>query len=284
MSQPIGELIETKPSKLFNLVYFLFGYILASAFVPSVGFDAQGLLVIGIVAGAIGTFLFYARPIERVLLLALLLWNKGDRFSWPQGGLSGTFGSVLLQNAKEKILGGGYFFLSLQLLVFSGRLSTHAPKWLEAILLAFSAVPLIVAYYEASGFPLKLHILATYYRSLGGNEDAELATSLSDALRRRDWLAARNIVVQSSFLASTGPHGGLCPFCETLTPNAHYCPNCNFALIRLCGRCGFMFSKQTEFVMFCPMCGESIEAALSPDAYREERRKASIKTRASGIT
>lgn len=264
----ISEVFVDKPSWTLNLVYMIFGYFLASSIISTsseLSFD-QNLVIIALSGGIFGTFLFYAKPVERVLLFLLILREGGTEMT-SLGGSTGSeftlstresFSSPLLAEEKAKI--NGAFFFSLSILLSDPlleRANIHQPF---IILLVFASIMMIIAIWE--GITLvrdKLPSVTAYYNFCRfGRTGVE---ELRRAIKGKDWPRARGIMARSfDKELAYAFYDGLCVKCRKIFERANFCPDCGEKLLTHCKKCHetIAIKGMKKFPKYCMVCGSSI--------------------------
>lgn len=181
--------ITSKPSRVHNLAYIIFGYVFASALVSTSHIESLSdyLLLVGLMGGFIGTFLFYIKPVERLLSIIL--------------GRPGSLSSPFITEMKGKIIGGTYFSLSLFIISFNPNLRKLilGYPWLQPSLLVAAIVVFLINLYDARKLPDRVRVIDAYYRYVGEVLNplhrsvaisVESLGSFKAALARGDWLEA----------------------------------------------------------------------------------------------
>jgi len=262
----ISDVIVGKPSKALNLVYVIFGYFLASFIISPLELSFEQKLSLVVIAGGIfGTFLFYIKPVERFILLLLVLsrTNKMEFYSEP--GRKIVYKKTILFNspmlAEERARINGAFFFSVSILL-SGRLleliSLYIPFEVLAII---SALMMFIAVWE--GFDLvkeKIPALRWYYFfSYSGRPFTE---DLRNSIERKDWIEVHEIIskdLQTGSIYATA--GSLCLICKTIVEsNGMYCPKCGQKLLTHCKSChaALVVEETKEFPNYCLRCGKPV--------------------------
>ena len=184
MSTIISSMIS-RPSRIHNVAYILFGFAIASAVVPisEIANLSDYLLIIAIIGGFVGTLLFYIKPVEGIQLLILRIFLKLEK----------TYGdSPFLTETKGKIIAGSYFFFACLITMFNSNLQgiiVKGPLWLSYFIPLAGIIVFVMSIYEAFKLPQKVMILNHYY-SFAGDRLTPLMSQLKGALERRDWIEA----------------------------------------------------------------------------------------------
>lgn len=192
--------ITSRPSRIHNLVYVIFGYVVASAVVPTTQVEnlSDYLLLVSLVGGFIGTFLFYIKPVESILSLVA---SRREYIS--QTVLTSPF----LIETKGKIISGIYFFMLCHITVWNPNLSNLI--WenllLPAFLITISLIVLYVSRREVSLLYLRVFSVEYYYRLVSRKPDHMTEAKrnlvlgqLKAALERGDWIESWRIFMGTS--------------------------------------------------------------------------------------
>lgn len=211
------DITVSKPSKALNIIYFIFGYVLASALIP-LQFDVMEQIIVIIAIGSIfATFLYYIKPVERVLLVVVFLLQKnqqkkgfslfGDIARLP--GTRGTpyllsspevFNSPMIAYEKAKIKGAVFF--SIVVLVSGSTLDLIGIPQPLMFLVIFSLPTLIVAIWEVGALWMSINVLVYFYDFLRSGVSIQVVSDLRKAIDRKDWLEAKIMITNYFFIRS----------------------------------------------------------------------------------
>lgn len=294
----ISDVIVGKPNKALNVVFLIFGYVLASYIISSIELVFEQQVPAVIVAGGVfSTFLYYVKPVDRLIKFYLLIRRR--RFS------AAYFGSPLLAEERAKI--NGAVFFSLSLLLASRLLSLINLYVPFELLLGLSVLMMIVALWETAHVIMKLiPIIRDYYVAHESglitdrivkaveNKNWDLAIRLFSNLKARahvdlpqdyssieDWLSSREIDGRGTEITwddikkfqdrtALTSRGGFCSNskCRFIVrrKGAKYCPKCGAVLITHCKSCyeehvivrHVLTEKMEEIPEFCDYCGKRL--------------------------
>lgn len=176
--------IMARPSRMHNLAYLLFGYAIASTVISVTQTESLSdyILLIGITGGFVGTFMFYIKPIEKLLLIILRLRLNLKKI---------PFDSPFLIETKGKIIGGIYFSLICFIIISNPNLRKLILEnpWLPAFLAMACSIIFCISLYEALKLPKKIEIVNYYYNHIT-DEISVVIALLKGALERGDWIEA----------------------------------------------------------------------------------------------
>lgn len=261
----ISEVIVSKPSKSLNLIYVTFGYVLASYIVSPLNLIFEQKLSSAIIVGGVfGAFLFYSKPIDRLIKLLLRVSSK-DIVSIKSGSgqtiahrKSDLLSSPVMAQERARI--NGAFFFSLSILL-SDRLLRLINIYLPFEVLAFFAIlMMIIAIWEVHVVVnVKLDILPWYYiySRLG-----EMTNELRDAINIGDWTLAHDIINRQLHAGSIYASAwGICPRCASIVKIGRFCPECGEELVVDCKKCHASLVKEgmKDIPKYCIQCGSPIE-------------------------
>lgn len=272
----ISDVILDKPKKAANIVFLIFGYILASYIVSPIDLVFEQKIPAVIVAGGVfSVFLFYLKPVE-LLIKAILAGRNYFRAKNIDGFEAintenlpmmyhllnhdiippKLLNSFVVADEMAKINGAVFFSISLLL---ASRLLTLINLYVPfEILVILAALILVIAFWEGrSLIDFKLPILNFYYRL---HRIGEPSIELNKAVNNKEWLLAHDLM---SFLIDKNPQlrwkvilmifrrpmefesvlplseGGICPKCLIITrrTDAHYCSKCGSPIVTRCPTC-----------------------------------------------
>jgi hypothetical protein len=204
----------SKPSRAHNFAYVIFGYALAYTLIQRAAVESTTdfLLLIAIAGGFIGTFLFFTKPEEKLLLLLFYL-RTNTRIS-----VMIVFSSAYLTEIKGKITSYTYFFLTCMILAYNrtalgGLVNASFP--LLYVVLGAATVVLLMSVREIIRLPRKMRVLQSYYGALTANRTdtyqerrfREILTDLRYALDRGDWTEAGILSQHVERFAERGEEG-----------------------------------------------------------------------------
>ena len=266
MSYTIPEVVLEKSSRILNITFVVFGYVLASYLISPLDLlfeqKLSSLLILG---GVLGTFLYYLYPIERILALYLRI-RKFDKIVFSSSAdksfaydKTEILSSPLLREDIAKITGAFFFSISLLL---SERLLNIVQINLPLWTLVFSAlVILAIGIWETRVFLRQKMDYVMYYLYFSRFE-RPVASELLDAIEKKDWPGAHNIINRSLYMGSIfAQRGGICFKCKTIQTDGPYCSACGTLLISYCNECKSPIVREgaKEVPVYCLTCGKELK-------------------------
>jgi hypothetical protein len=271
----LTEVSVSKPSKALNIVYLIFGYVVASTILP-VRYDTlEHVSIIITVGSIIGTFLFYIKPIERVLFVIFTMWQKqisggGSLFGdlkqveatmTPIYLTAGdVFNSPMIAYDKMKI--NGAIFFSVSILASGSALNLIGLPQPQIYFVLLSLPTFIVACWEGHVLWKKVNVLLFFYDFMRSREPSEVTNALKKAVEGEDWLEASIIITNRYSLRAAFGEGGLCLKCQTMKSRGSNCDVCGKRLLGTCPNCRAKLVGMESFPKYCPFCGKSIPKTL----------------------
>jgi hypothetical protein len=270
MASLIGSEYEfDKPSRLINISYYFFGFALASVIIQATALSFnEKLSFILILGSAVGTFVYYVKPVERVM--SVYLWirdlnmvNFGKSFSATNKELKfdrrTLLGSPLLKEDLALVTGAYLFAVSIIFSIWlQGLVNLSIPAW---IFVAISLVMWVVAIWETRLF-LRQKVDCVLYYQYFKRFERPAAKEILDAIVNKDWVGALNIISRTSDRGSVfALQGGFCINCGgILRRDGPYCYNCGKPLIASCTHCRASIVREgiEKAPTFCFNCGKSL--------------------------
>jgi hypothetical protein len=269
MAYLIGDKVSSKPSKLLNVTYFFFGYVLALFWLNPISLDYnEKISAVLILGSAIGTFVYYVNPTELVMSFYLRIrkfniknfgkflspYDKEIKYNKTE-----LLRSPLLKEDLTLITGAFLFAISILL---SGRLleivGIHVPFYVFILL---SLIMFAIGTKETRIFLRRKLDAVMYFYYYRGYENS-VADELLASIEKRDWVGADNIVFRAMDKGSMfGQKGGICTNCNgAVRREGPFCSECGVALKVVCGKCGYPVLKegQTCSPKYCAICGNEI--------------------------
>ncbi len=278
----ISDVILGKPNKATSMVFLIFGYVLASYIVSPIDLVFEQKIPAVIIAGGVfSAFLFYIKPVDRLMktFLAVRNYYRKKTLNSKKIELIDSENPMAIEQhlfhndvittklldsplvAEEMAKINGAVFFSASLLLASRLLDLIDLYVPFELLVLLAVVMLVVAVWEGlSLVGFKLPILNFYYRV---NRIGEPSIELSKAINNKEWLLARNLMMflldnklalrsklSDLLLADLSFIGGV--IFSPYTSEGGICPKCSLIVRRkepdFCPKCG------SRLITSCPNC------------------------------
>lgn len=267
----VADVSVAKPSKALNIIYLIFGYVVATALLPIRHSVTEQIPIVFAIGSIIATFLFYIKPVDRALALVVYTLAKRQRRGYSLFGdlktpaavmtprhltSSDVFNSAMIAYEKAKIRGAIFFSIGV---VISGRtLDLIGIRPSLIYLIIFSLPTLVVAFWEARALWKKINILTFFYDFMRSGVPPQTCDIIRKAIERKDWVEASIIISNWFSRGATFGQGGLCLSCGSLKSSGNYCEMCGKSLLSRCPNCSSLLVGRMVFPKFCPFCGKRI--------------------------
>jgi hypothetical protein len=195
MSSVVAETFS-QPSKAYTLSYILFSYAVIFSLISleSSGNDAIAyFIIVAIVGGFFGTFLFLLKPIEKIMFY-YFNWRYKNKFY----SLGWAFYSPYLTEAKGQVIGGLFFSLTCFMALVNSNfnmLTKENTFIIQIGLIIMGSIICISSLRKFNRLKRKIQVLSLYYKEVGEPDSARdsntiyptLIEDLRHALNRKDW-------------------------------------------------------------------------------------------------